>query len=279
MSFRKILVAAALATVLAGCSHSGRSNQYANVQHQPPPVVYANPAFEPGSGKGESNGGGIVIYEEPPHSLQSQDLPPEIAEEFKRKFRNQPERTSSIGESGIRGALQRVSTRGELPQVVGVSEDWTGHAPYELDTGDRLRVSVYEQEELSKTYAVDGSGAITVPLIGRVNVRGRTTSAVARSITRKLAREFVKEPEVTVDVQEYRPFFIMGEVNNGGKYPYVHGMTVQTAVAIAGGYGPRASTHYAIVTRRMRGRSVTAKVGESTPILPGDVVKIEERWF
>jgi hypothetical protein len=97
----------------------------------------------------------------------------------------------------------------------------TGHEPYILDTGDKLRVFIYGQPNLSRLYVVDQVGNIAVPLIGSVRARGRTTPDLERNIAAKLGREFVKDPQVTVDVAQNRPFFILGEVRLPGQYPNV----------------------------------------------------------
>src|SRR5207247_8370553 len=111
---------------------------------------------------------------------------------------------------------------------------------YHLDAGDRLRVVAYGQEGLTNTYAIDAGGSITMPLIGSVPARGRTPAGLAAEISGSLRRGFIREPSVAVEVEAYRPFFILGEVAAPGQYPYVPNMTVESAVAIAGGFSPRA---------------------------------------
>jgi polysaccharide biosynthesis/export protein len=152
-------------------------------------------------------------------------------------------------------------------------------APYTLDAGDRLRVVVFGQDGLSNTYAVDGAGKITMPLIGPVEARGRTTNEVTAAIVTKLKAGYIREPHVAVEVENFRPFFILGEVTTAGQYAYVNGLTVQSAVAIAGGFSPRALKTGARVARVVNGQTVTANVPLSYPLRPGDTVTIEERWF
>lgn len=151
--------------------------------------------------------------------------------------------------------------------------------PYTLDTGDKLRVFVYGQPNLSRAYTVDQEGIITVPLINGVRARGRTTREVEEVIRHRLGAEFVRDPQVTVDILQNRPFFIYGEVRGGGQYPYVSGMTVETAIAIAGGYTDRASTRSYRVTRRQRGFAEQIEVPGDYPVQPGDVVYVNERFF
>ncbi len=112
--------------------------------------------------------------------------------------------------------------------------------PYQLDAGDELRVIVFGQDDLSNTYVVDQAGNIAMPLIGNVPARGRTTGAIEQTVAAKLRAGYLRHPDVTVEVAKYRPFFVLGEVGAAGQYPFVPGMTVQQAVAIAGGFSARA---------------------------------------
>lgn len=151
---------------------------------------------------------------------------------------------------------------------------------YSLDTGDRLRVQVFGQDNLSNLYTVDPSGKITMPLIGSVQARGLSTASLAGDITQRLRAGYIREPHVTIDVDTYRPFYILGEVTTSGQFQYVSGMTVETAVAIAGGYTPRAERSRAEVTRKLPdGRTVSGSVPLSYRVQPGDTIKISERWF
>jgi polysaccharide biosynthesis/export protein len=154
-----------------------------------------------------------------------------------------------------------------------------GEGPYLLDTGDRLRVFVYGQPNLSRAYTVDHDGRITVPLIGNVDARGRTTRELQGTIRHRLGTEFVRDPQVTVDIIQNRPFFIYGEVKTGGQFPYVSGMTIETAIAIAGGYSDRASTRRFRITRRINGFVDQIEAPSDYPVLPGDVVYVNERFF
>jgi polysaccharide export outer membrane protein len=118
-----------------------------------------------------------------------------------------------------------------------------------------------------------------MPLIGPVALGGMTTQQAASAIEAKLRGGYIREPKVTVEVDSYRPFFILGEVTTSGQFPYVNGMTVQTAVAIAGGFSPRGDRSRAELTRRVRGEIVVAEVPMEFPIRPGDTITIKERWF
>ena len=151
--------------------------------------------------------------------------------------------------------------------------------PYTLASGDRLRIIVFGQDSLSNTYAVDGSGHISMPLIGAVPAQGQTTIGLQHIIEARLREGFLREPRVSVEVEAYRPFFILGEVTTPGQYPYVSGMTVQTAAAIAGGFTPRAYKGDADLTREVDGRALTGRVPITQPVQPGDTVVIRERFF
>ena len=150
---------------------------------------------------------------------------------------------------------------------------------YHLDAGDRLRVVVYGQEGLTNTYAIDAGGAITMPLIGAVPARGRSTVGLAAEISARLRRGFIREPSVAVEIESYRPFFILGEVAAPGQYPYVPNMTVETAVAIAGGFSPRARRDRVTLTHTDASGPTRFAVPSGTPLSPGDTVLVGERWF
>jgi polysaccharide biosynthesis/export protein len=154
-----------------------------------------------------------------------------------------------------------------------------GDEPYTLDSGDRLRIVVFGQEGLTSSYIVDATGKISMPLIGAVNARGCTTGQLARLIADKLRNGFVREPHVAIEVELYRPFFILGEVIAPGLYPYVPNMTVETAVAIAGGFTPRAYRYDAEVSRSQSGVTARQKVPLIAPVRPGDTITVAERWF
>jgi polysaccharide export outer membrane protein len=150
---------------------------------------------------------------------------------------------------------------------------------YRLDAGDRLRVVVYGQEGLTNTYAIDAGGAITMPLIGAVPARGRTPAGLASEISAKLRNGFIRDPSVAVEIETYRPFFILGEVAAPGQYPYVPNMSVESAVAIAGGFSPRAQRDRVTLTHADRAGSSRDVVPLGTAVGPGDTVLVGERWF
>jgi polysaccharide export outer membrane protein len=152
-------------------------------------------------------------------------------------------------------------------------------AAYRLDAGDRLRVVVYGQEGLTNTYAIDAGGAITMPLIGSVPARGRTPAGLAAEISAKLRNGYIRDPSVAVEIESYRPFFILGEVAAPGQYPYVPNMSVESAVAIAGGFSPRARRDSVTLTHTDSSGLSRVVVPLGTALSPGDTVLVGERWF
>jgi polysaccharide export outer membrane protein len=151
--------------------------------------------------------------------------------------------------------------------------------PYTLDSGDKLRIVVFGQEGLTNTYIVDAAGKITMPLIGAVPARGATTAQLARTIAERLRNGFIREPHVAIEVETYRPFFILGEVTYPGQYPYVPNMTVETAIAIAGGFSPRAYRYEVDLSQSAGGITARRKVPLIAPVRPGDTITVQERWF
>lgn len=150
---------------------------------------------------------------------------------------------------------------------------------YKVGSGDKLRVIVYGEDDLGGAFDVDGNGFVSLPLIGQVKVAGLSATDVERAITAKLADGYLKEPRVSVEVTEYRPFYILGEVNRPGSYPYVDGMSVQNAVAAAGGYTSKAVEGGVYV--RHEGQTKEVYLGTDSPemIYPGDVVRVPSSLF
>lgn len=151
--------------------------------------------------------------------------------------------------------------------------------PYRLDSGDRLRINVFEQAGLSGTYTVDQAGYVAFPLIGTVASRGRTLPELEGMIAAKLKQGYLRDPDVTIEVDRYRSVFIMGEVGQAGQYAYVPGMTVQNAIAVAGGFSPRANQSNADITRKINGRIITGRVPITDAVLAGDTIYVRERLF
>jgi len=169
-----------------------------------------------------------------------------------------------------------VAARAQAPVTAAFAQE----PPYTLDTGDKLRVVVFGQDGLSNSYVVDAGGAITMPLIKAVPARGLTTAALARAVADRLRQGFVREPHVAIEVEVYRPFFILGEVTAPGQYAYVPRMTVEKAVAVAGGFTPRAYRWDIEIERPVAsGGVVRQAVPPIARVRPGDTIVVKERWF
>ncbi len=152
--------------------------------------------------------------------------------------------------------------------------------PYLLDTGDAVRVTVYGEPDLSNSYRVDDGGYIAFPLTGPIAVRGTTTQIAASRLTAALAAGYLRNPNVAVEVTEYRPFFIQGEVGSPGQYPFVYGMTARAAISTAGGFTEIANRDHVLIYRLMSsGRMAKGSVNLDFPIYPGDTIVVEDRWF
>jgi polysaccharide biosynthesis/export protein len=195
--------------------------------------------------------------------------------------------SSAVADSGgaisaLRNAFAAAPRRAYAPSPAGYAA-----APmppvydvaYRLDAGDKLRVVVYGQEGLTNTYAIDAGGSITMPLIGSVPARGRTPAGLASEISAKLRNGYIRDPSVAVEIESYRPFFILGEVAAPGQYPYVPNMSVESAVAIAGGFSPRARRDSVTLTHTDSSGSMRVVVPLGTALGPGDTVLVGERWF
>jgi polysaccharide export outer membrane protein len=174
-------------------------------------------------------------------------------------------------------AMLLAGCSGYRPAPAAFNEAMT--QPYRLGAGDKVRITVFEQESLTNTYAVDQSGYIAFPLIGAVPARGSTVQQLEATIAGELRNGFLRDPDVSVEMDRYRPVFVMGEVGAAGQYSYVPGLTVQKAIAIAGGFSPRANQESVDITRDINGKVMTGRVVTSDPLLPGDTVYVRERLF
>lgn len=150
---------------------------------------------------------------------------------------------------------------------------------YRLGPGDKVRVIVFGHEDLSGEFQIDGAGIVALPLIGGVRVGGKTLNVAESAIVAGLKPDYLKNPRVSLQVLNYRPFYIIGEVNKPGSYPYVNGITVLEAVAIAGGFTYRAKENKMKLTRATDPARKKQDATPETVILPGDVIEVPERFF
>ncbi len=150
---------------------------------------------------------------------------------------------------------------------------------YKLGPGDKVKVTVFGEEDLSGKYELGALGVISMPLIGAVKGAALTEKELGEAIARKLADGFLKKPRVAVEVLNYRPFYILGEVKEPGSYPFVNGMLVINAVAMGGGFTYRADEKNIFISRASDKEQNKKKADFRTPVMPGDVIKVEERFF
>lgn len=151
--------------------------------------------------------------------------------------------------------------------------------PYTLAASDEVRIIVFGQADLSNTYKIDQGGSLAFPLIGQINATGKAPKQLASMIRARLKNGFIRDPDVSVEVAVYRPIFIMGEVRNAGQYAYLPGMTVQNAVATAGGFTARARQQDVDLTRQIGGEIASGPAPITTPVRPGDTLYVHERLF
>lgn len=150
---------------------------------------------------------------------------------------------------------------------------------YLLGPGDKLRITVFEEEDLTGEFFVAGNGAISFPLIGDVNAAGKTVKMVQDAITAKLRDGYIKDPRVNAEVVTFRPYYILGEVAKPGEYPYSNGMTVLNAIATAGGFTYRANSRYVFIKRAGNSVEQRERVTGVLDLKPGDTVRVGARLF
>ncbi len=166
-----------------------------------------------------------------------------------------------------------LAASGETPENPTVVQEYT------TGSGDKIRINVFGHADLSGQFLIDGSGTISLPLIGDVRVGGMNVRQIEKAVYARLVPDYLKNPKVNVEVLNYRPFYILGEVKRPGSYPYVNGMTVITAVALGGGYTYRARENDIFITRAKDPSRKKLPAGKNTVVMPGDVVQVPERFF
>lgn len=159
--------------------------------------------------------------------------------------------------------------------IAGIAAD----DAYRLGSGDRIRVTVYDEPELSGEFELDGGGALAMPLIGTVDALSMTPRALEMRLQGELADGWLVRPRVAIEVLSYRPFYIMGEVNQPGSYPYRTGLTVLNAAAVAGGFTYRADEDDIEISRGEDGARAEFDAEAQTAVRPGDVIRVKERLF
>lgn len=150
---------------------------------------------------------------------------------------------------------------------------------YKLGGGDQLRVTVFGEPELSGQYVLDGTGLISLPLIGQISALNLTIREFQDAVEARYADGFLREPRVNAEVMNYRPFYILGEVRQPGEYPYADGLTVMNAIATAGGFTYRANEKVILIKSADDATEYRVQLKPSTQILPGDTIRVVERFF
>jgi polysaccharide export outer membrane protein len=148
-----------------------------------------------------------------------------------------------------------------------------------LQAGDKIRVTVYGEDKLSGEYEIDPSGFVSLPLAGTVQASGLTKMALEQSLAEKFKTNYLRDPKVTVDVASFRPIYVLGEVQKPGEYPYRSGLNVVSAMAVAGGATYRASNSRVMIQRSGEQALKEYALDPAIPIMPGDVLRVPERYF
>lgn len=150
---------------------------------------------------------------------------------------------------------------------------------YRVNSGDKLEIKVFNQEDLTGEYTIDGAGNISMPLIGTLMLKNLTLEAAEKLLIAKLSPDFLLNPKISIQVLNYRPFYILGEVKSPNSYPYVSGMTYLTAVAIAGGFTYRAKEDVVYVVRGNDSDKDEIEINIEKTVMPGDIIRVDERLF
>lgn len=150
---------------------------------------------------------------------------------------------------------------------------------YRLGVGDRVKLNVYNEPNLSGEYWVNPDGFVSLPLIGNVQARGRAIAEIAADAKTRFADGYLRDPKVSMEVTVFRPFYILGEVSEPGQYPYVSGLTALNAVATAKGFTPRANRDVLRIRRQGDADETNYRLTPELMIYPGDTIRVGERFF
>jgi polysaccharide export outer membrane protein len=150
---------------------------------------------------------------------------------------------------------------------------------YQLGAGDKIRVIVYNEPQLSGDFSVSSDGDISLPLIGTVKVAGKRIERVSQEVQARLSDGYLRDPRVSMEVDTYRPFFILGEVRKPGQFPYLSGLTVMNAIATAEGYTPRARKSTVLIRRFGEQNEQEYVLTPNLRVFPGDTIRLTERFF
>jgi protein involved in polysaccharide export with SLBB domain len=150
---------------------------------------------------------------------------------------------------------------------------------YRLGVGDKVKISVFGENELSGPFEIGAGGMLALPLIGEIPAKGQTVTDLRRAIESRLKAGYLKDPKVSVEVTAYRPFYVHGEVRSGGEVAFKNGVTVRDAIAIAGGYTYRANHSYVLLIREGSAQEIRVQLPSTDIVMPGDNIRVPERFF
>jgi polysaccharide export outer membrane protein len=168
---------------------------------------------------------------------------------------------------------------GPAPRLASAEPEAFKVEDYRLGAGDRVRLTVFGETDLSGDFSVDGTGQVSLPLIGEVEARNLTVREFQRAVDARLRDGYLKDPRVSAEVVQYRPFYILGEVQRPGTYAYQNGLTVLNAVATAQGFTYRANEKVVFIRRDGDQEEQKFPLTSTTPVRPGDTIRISERFF
>ena len=175
--------------------------------------------------------------------------------------------SSCASDSGVANVGLPVRSATELSRV------------YRLGVGDKIKLTVFGEADMSGTYEVNAIGNVPVPLVGEVPAKGRGIAEFRDTVRSKLAQGFLTNPKISVEVVNFRPIYIHGEVRSGGEFPYKNGLKLRDAIALAGGYTYRANETRVILVRDGSPAQVTVTLPADIDVLPGDNIRVPERFF
>ncbi len=250
----------------AGGYNAGLAPGYAaQPVYQPPQPVYQQPAYQP-----------QPVYQSPAYRQPAAQQPayqPQVAAATPYGYRpghGAPPTPTTLPQDSAYNYYQGGNYQ---PQIRPENAD------YILGPGDKLKLTVFEEADLSGDYTIDGTGFVRLPLIGQVRASGLNSTQLEAAIASSLSRGYLKQPRVSVQVATYRPFYIIGAVAKPGEYPYVNNMNALNAIALAGGYTPSAVESAIYIRREASNIEVKMPVDRSTLIRPGDVVRVNTTLF
>jgi protein involved in polysaccharide export with SLBB domain len=176
-------------------------------------------------------------------------------------------------------AFAQVNSGGPATKPVTSAATAAALNDYRLDSGDQLRITVYNEPTLSGEFVLDGQGEISMPLIGEVSAKALTVRELQRLIEARFRDGFLRDPQVSAEIMNYRPYYILGEIQKPGEYPYISGLTVMNAIASAGDFTYRANKKRILIKSIDSSEEREVELTPTTVVKPGDTIRIRERFF